>query len=163
MSQDTELVEVHMLGYPLALRERSSHQGADLVRELALLVGGQSSGGTAHPVPQRLVEVATELQELYGPFIESTIEEIEAAADRGEHTLDRVVYRLPRSAAAFVRHVAEVLDEADAYCRAGEHLLMLAAPAEISAYRAWVFGEVQRQIGGEEPLSWPDHVAARRD
>ena len=163
MSQDTELVEVQLLDYPLELRERSNHQGADLVREMALLVGGQSSGGGAHPLPQRLVEVATALQELYGPFIEATIEELEAAADRGEHTLDRVVYRLPRSAAAYVRHVAEVLEEADAYCRAGEHLLMLAAPAEIAAYRAWVFREVQRQVGGAAPVSWPDYLAARRD
>jgi hypothetical protein len=56
--------------------------------------------------------------------------------------------------------VIGVLDEVDEFCRAGRHLLTLAAPEDIAAYRRWSLGEVALQIDGAPPMSWPQYAEA---
>ncbi len=48
------------------------------------------------------------------------------------------------------------MDEADDYCRAGQHLLTLVTPPEALAFRRWYLGEFVRQIAGEQPRPWTD-------
>ncbi|MEO6712854.1 MAG: GAF domain-containing SpoIIE family protein phosphatase, partial [Mycobacteriales bacterium] len=83
--------------------------------------------------------------------------QIEAALERGEAELD-LLYQVPASAADAVRGLAQVLDDADEYCRAGQELLTLAAPADVVAFRHWFLGEFMRQIRGEGPTPWPDYA-----
>ena len=40
-----------------------------------------------------------------------------------------------------------MIDEADDYCRQGEHLLTLASPPDCIAYREWYLGQVVGQLG----------------
>lgn len=160
MSEELELFEVRLLDVPLRLRERSRQQGADLLRELELITTG-SNAGTTHRAPRRLLDLAQELETVYAPYIASTTSEMDAALDRGVETLAQVVHRLPPSSVQFVRHIADMLAEVEDYCRAGEHLLILAPPADIAAYREWSIGEVQRQYAGEPPTRWPVFAAAR--
>ena len=47
-----------------------------------------------------------------------------------------------------------IFDEADDYCRAGEHLLSLATPPEALAFRKWFINEFVAQIGGSAPVPW---------
>ena len=46
------------------------------------------------------------------------------------------------------------LDAVEDYCRTGRHLLTLAAPPDVAAYRRWVFDEFERQIAGGAPVPW---------
>jgi hypothetical protein len=50
-----------------------------------------------------------------------------------------------------------MLDEADEYCRSGQHLLTLAADDEIVRFRHWYLEQFIAQIAGEQPVAWPDY------
>lgn len=159
---DDDLLVVRLLEMPLVLRERSRQHGADLLREMTLIRTGRA-GQTAHGgVPDRLLELADELDTFYGPYIASSSQEMDAALDRGEGSFAEVVYRLPAQSAQFVQHIADLLAEVEHYCRAEEYLLTLAPPPDIAAYRQWSIGEVLRQAGGEQPEPWPVFAAAHR-
>lgn len=156
-----DLFEVRLLDLPLILRERSRQHAADLLREMELISLGHATGTAHHELPNRLLELAQELERVYGPYVGANTDEMEAALDRGEESLAVVVYRLPRRTVPFMEHVDDILREVDEYCRAGEELLTLAPSAEVAAYREWVSGEVQRQNAGEPPTPWPVFAAHR--
>jgi hypothetical protein len=48
----------------------------------------------------------------------------------------------------------DMLDEADAFCRGGD-LLMLATPDDQVAFRRWFLAEFVTQLGGGAPTPWP--------
>ena len=48
------------------------------------------------------------------------------------------------------------LDEADAFCRAGNQLLALATAPEPLAFRRWFLGKFAAQIEGAAPTSWEE-------
>ena len=50
-----------------------------------------------------------------------------------------------------------MLDEADAYCREGAHLLTVATPPEELRFRRWFISEFVVQVGGAAPTPWPDY------
>ena len=60
-----------------------------------------------------------------------------------------------------VRALGDLLDEADAYCAGGQHLLMLATPDDLLAYRRWYLGEFTRQAEGASPVPWPQVADGR--
>ena len=161
MSDDPRLFDVRLLDVPLVLRERSRQQGAELLREMTLITTGLDAGTTCHDAPRRLVKLARELETVYGPYVATSTDEMDAALDRGEETLAQVVYTLPASSVAFVRHVAAILAEVEEYCRTGDALLTLAPPDEVAAYRQWSISEVERQYAGHPATSWPAFAAAR--
>lgn len=53
----------------------------------------------------------------------------------------------------------DLLTEADKYCRAGQHLLTLAAESDVTRYRQWYLQEFVRQVAGGPPLPWPAATA----
>ena len=81
---------------------------------------------------------------------------MEAALERGEIAID-LTYRVPPVAAGAVQALDEMLDEADEYCRRGDHLLTLAAPPESVRFRKWFLGGFTDQFGGAAPTPWPGH------
>src|SRR4051794_16084109 len=158
---DEGLFEVRLLEVPLVLRERSRQHGADLLREMELISLGHAAGTTQHELPQRLLELAQELERVYGPYVGANTDEMDAALDRGEATLAKVTYHLPQRSVSFMDHVESILREVDDYCRDGQELLTLAPPADVAAYRDWVSGEVRRQYAREAPTPWPVFAASR--
>jgi hypothetical protein len=156
-----DLFEMRLLEVPLALRERSRQHGADLLREMDLISLGHAAGTTHHELPQRLVELAQELERVYGPYVGANTDDLDAALDRGDETMAEVKYQLPRDSVSLVKHVETVLREVDDYCRAGRELLTLAPPPDVVAYREWVTGEVLGQAAGEPPTPWPAFAARR--
>src|SRR4051794_11167577 len=150
-----DLFEVRLLDVPLVLRERSRQHGADLLREMELISLGHAAGTTQHELPHRLLELAQELERVYGPYVGANTDEMDAALDRGEDTLAKVTYHLPRRSVSFMDHVEGILREVDDYCRDGQELLTPAPPADVAAYREWVSNEVRRQYAGEPPTAWP--------
>ena len=161
MTAEPELFQVRMLGLPLLLRELSQQQGADLLREMALIRTGEAGAAPSTHVPQRLLELAHELETSYGPYINASNNELDAALDRGEETVDEVAYLLPAASVDFVRHVQDMLVEVERFCRSDGYLLTLAPPAAIAAYRDWSIGEVLRQYDGLPPTPWPAYAAER--
>ncbi len=153
-----DLVEVRLRNVPLELRNRSQQQGDELIREMALIRQGSDSGQASH-VPDQLLAVADEVATVYAPFTGASMQQLEEAFERGESEVAEVVYRVPPAFAEFARQIEEVLTQVDEYCRAGQHLLALASPADIAAYRAWALSEFQRQIAGEPPRSWLEYRA----
>lgn len=157
MTDAPHLVDVRLLEVPVAVRGRSMQHGEELVREMTLVAQSEDLPGTA--LPQRLVQLAKEVRSTYGVFSVKADQEFDAAVARGDEVIDELVYHVPPTMGPFVRHLIEVLDEADAYCRAGQHLLTLATPPDIAAYRLWVLREFERQLAGEPPVPWPRFAA----
>ncbi len=52
-----------------------------------------------------------------------------------------------------------MLDEADAYCRQGSHLLTLQTPPDQRAFRTWFLAEFLSQLAGGPPTPWPEYTA----
>ena len=78
---------------------------------------------------------------------------------RGDATA-RVVYYVPVTVGPYVRHLIEILEEADEFCRQGTYLLALASPPDIHGYRIWALREFERQLAGKSPIPWPDYAEA---
>lgn len=152
-----EPVDVTIVGLPLAIYSLAQQHGEELIREFELVaLSMEGDPKRREEVPRRLVDLIEELQATYGGAAEDAETRITAAMEAGEETVD-VVVRVPRDAAAAVRRLDELLDEADAYCAAGTHLMTLAAPPESVRFRKWYLGEFVRQLDGEPPTAWADY------
>jgi hypothetical protein len=93
-------------------------------------------------------------------------ERLDAAIDRGDPVIADHVMALPVEAEPAIRTLEDLLDEADEYCRQGQHLLTLATPADLLAYRRWYLGQIADQLAGAAPRPWPqfrrEHVPTAR-
>lgn len=148
-----DLVEVRLLHYPLDLQQRSAEQFDALKREFSLIA---LDPDTAHDVPRRLLNLAAEVSQRYEPMLRDVEAQRHAALGRGETVAD-LTYFLPRSAVAPLAGLREVLAEADAYCRAGRHLLTLASDPDVARFRRWYLREFEGQLAGSSPTPWPDY------
>lgn len=144
-------MEVRILGLPVREQRLAAEHFDELLREFTLL---QLSGGGAG-VPARLVELRDELASRFATFTARNAEALVAAAERGDETVD-LTYHIPADVGPAVQQLGELLDEADEFCREGEHLLTLATPERSVRYRRWVFGELTRQLAGQAPAPWAD-------
>jgi hypothetical protein len=97
------------------------------------------------------------VQATYGAFSAQPDAELDEATARGDLTA-RVVYRVPVTVGPFARHLIDVLEETDEFCRQGTYLLALASPPDIHAYRIWALREFDRQLAGEAPTPWPQYA-----
>jgi hypothetical protein len=156
---DDAMVDVVLLDIPMDLRARAQQHSDELVREMTL-IALQIREGDGEALPVRLTELVTEVQQTYGTFSERPDAELEAAAARGDDVVSRIVYTVPRHVGPFARHLIEILEETDEFCREGSYLLALASPPDIHAYRIWALREFERQIAGERPTSWPEYAEA---
>jgi len=154
-----QLTEVRILSLPVPIRERAREHGDGMMREFALI---QLSESDDHGVPRRLLELADELKGRFSPFTTGADAEI-AAAEASAATEIDLLYRVPADVSDACVRLGSLLDEADGYCRAGEHLLTLVAPPEARAFRIWFLEEFVRQIAGEDPLPWPAWRSAHPD
>jgi hypothetical protein len=148
----TASATVRLLNYPLQLSLRSRQHFEELIREFQLVdLGAESAEGP--PLPVRLQELVTEITTTY----KAKADEIEAlrapAIARGDLTMD-LVYDVPTEARPAIERLDSVLEEADEYCRQGEHLLTLATPPEVAEFRRWNLHEVLSQIDGQPPTPW---------
>jgi hypothetical protein len=150
---EPELQRVVLLGLPVDVHVRASEHSDELMREFTYL-RAQAGDPDRADVPSRLLAVIGELQGRYSGFTAGSQAELEAAIADGRPTID-LEYNVPADVVAACEHLGDLLDEADRYCLAGDHLLTLASPPEAIAYRQWFLGEFVRQAGsGEEPRPW---------
>jgi hypothetical protein len=142
------LHDVHVLGFPIAVFERSRRHTEALLREFDFI----ARGGERDETPARLVELVEDLTSRFGGLNADTEARADDAVSRGEEAID-LVYRLPIGARAASVALNRMLDEADEFCRRGD-LLTLATPADLVAFRRWFLGEIIRQLDGGAPRPW---------
>lgn len=149
-THDVPSTTVRLLGLPVPLHvEAAAHQEA-LQREIDVIsIDDQASA------PLRLRALIAEVQDQYGGLAEHPATELQSAIDRGAETVD-LTYVVPPAAAEASERLLEVLDEVDEFCRQGEHLLTLASPPEVVAYRRWFLGEFGSQLRGAAPTPWSE-------
>jgi anti-sigma regulatory factor (Ser/Thr protein kinase) len=141
---------VCLVGAPISLLRRTAEHYDALFRELRLIAGRSTNG----PVPPRLLAIGDELAARYTSFTAVTNAVHPAAAGHGQQPVD-IEYQVPPDAGPRVAHYDELLDEVDAWSRAGE-LLTLAPPSDAVAIRKWVLAEFVCQLDGDRPVAWPD-------
>lgn len=149
-----ETVEVRLLNYPLDLYLRAQQHSDELIREFMHITNSRQSDPSAEVAPTRLWAIIDDLTVRFAAMIEAPRQERDAAIERGELRID-LTYVTPVEALEPVRQLGHLLDEADEYCRAGQHLLTLATPPDAVAFRRWFLGEFERQFAGEAPRPWP--------
>lgn len=163
MSAPGGLVPVHMLQVPVRVWAASQEHVDELIREFALMTAGLQDDDTeSAPVPLRLVRLVAQLTADFAGTSDAQRAQLFDAAAAGQDVIDDLVYLLPPEAAPATARLGRMLDEADDYCRDGQHLLTLATPEELVAFRRWCLGQVQDQLAGGAPVPWPDHLAASR-
>lgn len=150
----TPLFQVKLLDYPLDLYLRAQEHADDLIRELTLIANSAAVASGNSDLPARLLALVEQLTHQYAGMSDDVEARRDAAIDRGEQTID-LVYEVPREIAEAVRHLGAIFDEADVYCREGEHLLTLATPPDALAYRRWLLRQFAAQIeDGAQPEPW---------
>ncbi len=155
------LVPVQIIGFPLTVYKRSLEHNNELMREFSLIALAQKDE-TAHEVPHRLLQLVKQLTQDYAGLTDETDARRDEALEAGLESVD-LTYVVPATADQASRVLAEMLDEADEFCRSGDALLTLATPREAKLFRDWYLGEFIAQIGGAEPMSWSDYARAAED
>ena len=150
------VVEVRLLELPTSVHERAQAHGAGLSREFRLLREQVRADGEGSDddVPARLLDLMAVLGERYTDATQEQDDLIWGARERGQQTVPQVVYRVPSDVAGAATALLALLDEADDFCRTGEHLLTVVSSAEVRRYRHWYLMEFVRQIGGADPVPW---------
>jgi len=158
---DEVLVEVRILSFPMDLYERAREHNEGLMREFTLI---RLSEPDSLAVPHRLVQLAEELTQRFAAFTAVPESQLVEAEARGDEQID-LVYRVPPDAAEAVTRFGALMDEADEYCRSGQHLLTLVTPPDLLGLRQWFFEEFVGQALGKDATSWPEwqrnHAAPR--
>lgn len=146
-----ELVEVRLVNLSLAAYQDSSEHHDELFREFALILSRHPSSG--HEVLGRLLGLMEDLTVRFSAFTSTPRQELLTALDRGDASID-LTYQVPAAVRQACLDLAQLLEEADEYCRQGE-LLTLAPPPDAVAFRDWYLGEFVAQIDGRAPTPWP--------
>ena len=153
-----ELVEVRLLDLPVAEYVESARHHDELFREFALILSRPEVEGD-HQVPALLLALVEELSARFVGFTAAPLGELQAAVERGDERVD-LTYRVPREARQAAVRLADLLADADRYCRAGA-LLTLAPPPAAAAFRDWYLEEFAAQIDGAPPTPWREWAADR--
>jgi hypothetical protein len=155
---EPQLVDVVVRQVPVRLWQKSQEHSDELMREFMLIASERSQeDGVPDEVPTRLVTLIDEVTAQYSGFSETQERMLLDAAAEGRESID-LHYRLPSGIGSAAAHLADLLDEADDYCRRGQHLLTLATPPAQVAFRRWLLDEFVRQVEGQDPTPWPDYA-----
>lgn len=144
-------VEVRLLRFPVPLWQRAQEHSDGLLREFALIAQDEPPAST----PAQLLDLVKEMNAGFGAFSVEQRRQMEAAHARNETEID-LAYEVPAAAGPAAQRLSDMLDEADDYCRQGDHLLTLATPPEELRFRHWFLGEFVEQVKGRPPTPWPE-------
>lgn len=157
-AQWAALRSVHLLELPVPLSARAREHFEGLMREFFLIASG---AGQDAQLPARLMQVVDSIMAQFEGVNTAADQRLDDAIDARAEVIADHVLQVPPEAGPAARALEAVLDEADAYCRDGAHLLTLATPPDCLAYRRWYLGQVVGQLTGEPPVPWPDSAPAR--
>jgi hypothetical protein len=159
MTSTGELLPVHLLELPVPLAVQSRQHFEELMREFALITAGADAGHPDHHVPVRLTQLVEILVAQFGGVTDDAEQRLDDAIDRGDDVIADHTLAVPPEAGPASQVLNDLIDEADDYCRRGQHLLTLAASDDCAAYRRWHLNEITRQVAGQAPIPWPDRAS----
>jgi hypothetical protein len=151
------LLTIKVIGLPIGVQVRAQEHADELTRELTLIGAQLRREGNVRELPAVLLTLIEQFSYHYSGF---TIEQEQLLADamaRGDETID-LTYQVPASAGAAAQSLCDILDQADAYCSTGRHLLTLATPEDLVTYRRWFLSQFTNQVTGAPPISWDDYL-----
>jgi hypothetical protein len=152
----SDLIPVALLRVPVPLWARSQEHTDELLREFTLIAARLHDQPGSAEVPVRLVELIEELTRQYGGLNTNQEHRLAEADAAGVAEID-LTYLVPMEVAEASKALGAILDEADDYCRAGQHLLTLATPPELVRFRRWFLDEFVSQLTGAAPTLFPDY------
>jgi hypothetical protein len=147
---DEPLHEVRLLNVPVRVLVAGREHHDDLMREFALLALAEDSA-RSH-LPARLIELTEILGVKYGRAAARPSEEIEAALQAGQETID-LTYQVPGHIVEAAATLDALMKEADEFCRS-EDLLTLTRTEVLSEFADWYLEEFRRQVEGLPPQPW---------
>ena len=153
MSADDGLVEVKLLGLPVAIAGRAQEHFDELSREFLHLANADED--VRRDVPGRLLALSEDLRARFSAFADENTRLLDEAVARGDETID-LTYRVPAEVGPAARELGDLIDEADRYCQAGEYLLTLCTPPEALTYRQWYLAQFIDQLAGAAPVAYDD-------
>jgi hypothetical protein len=149
---DDTVVVVRFMGAPVALMQRARLHLEAVTREFQLI---EFSDNDADSPPARLLELITRMRSNYDALgFEGNRRFVVDAIERGDDAID-LELPVPSAGGPVARLLITTMEETDAWCERGA-LLTLASPADQRAMRRWFFGEIERQVAGDEPIPWPE-------
>jgi len=152
------MIEVHLLRLPVQIWKRAQEHSDELLREFTLLTEGmRHEAPNTAPPPLRLIDLVEELTNTYAGFSGEQEAQLFAASADGKDAID-LRYTIPAQVGDAATRLGDALDEADEYCRAGQHLLTLATPPDLVHFRRWFLDEFTAQAAGRPPTPWPDYA-----
>ena len=156
-----ELVQVHVLELPVPIAAKTQQHFEELLREFSLMQAGAAadveSGDDERHVPRRLMALVDTLTQAFAGMNDDARSRLNAAIARGDAQIDDHLMELPREAGPGAQALLDMLEEADEYCRRGEHLLTLSTPQDCIDYRRWYLAEVVGQLAGQPPVPWSQY------
>lgn len=155
-SGDEAVVPVSLLGVPVPAMTRTQAFYDELFREFRLVV---ESGVPNDAIHIRLIALVDEMGTRFGGFTTGAEVVWRRAVAEQAHLVD-LHFAVPVEIAALCERYDRLLDEADAFSRAGA-LMTLAASNEAVAVRKWLLDEFVRQLAGGPAVRWDESVWAR--
>lgn len=140
-------VEVQVLGLPTQAYIEFRHHYREIRRELRLLALASEE---TYPIARHLSELFMLFERDFR--LSSGTDAIQRAIASGHPTVD-VDVLVDRSSIATIAQMIDVLELADAFCRA-ERLLSVAATPPQRAFTRWYLGEFISQGRGRPPVRW---------
>jgi GAF domain-containing protein/anti-sigma regulatory factor (Ser/Thr protein kinase) len=156
--QSLPLVQVELLGVPVALLQKASEEYEALFRELRLMK--ERSEADASLLPERLTALLSEIGTRFsglGPGVDEGWQEV-VEAKKAAHDWHLT---LPESAEQACVLYDAMLDEADEFGQVAQ-LLTLPASAASVAVRRWFLSELIAQLRGNAPTPWPQSPLHRQ-
>jgi hypothetical protein len=147
---DDQLHEVRLLRVPVKVLIAGREHHDDLMREFALLALAADSARSR--LPARLIELTEILGVRYGRAAARPSEEIDAALQAGQSTVD-LTYQVPAHIVEAAETLEALMREADEFCRS-EDLLTLRRSDVVADFSHWYLTEFTRQVQGEPPTPW---------
>ena len=152
------LVTVRIVDLPLPLLTRAQQWSDELTREFSLMAISLHRDDELRGerlLPTRLVSIIEILNAGYGPFTGEQDALLADAVASGAATMPELEYQVPASAGIAAAALRDLMEQADAYCQQGEHLLTLTSPEDVTAFRRWFLDEFEQQCAGADPVPWP--------
>jgi anti-sigma regulatory factor (Ser/Thr protein kinase) len=152
------LLPMALLGIPVPAMTRAQAFYDELFREFRLLLELEADV-PSDAIHRRLLALVDEVGTRFGGFTSGAEEAWRRALEEERSTVD-LEFDLPADIGTVCARYDRLLDEADAFSRAGA-LMTLAASREALAVRKWVLDELVRQSEGEPAVPWDESVWAR--
>jgi len=139
---------------PVALYVDFQRHYRELRRELRLL---SLAHETDYPVAKNLSSLFRRFDEVLR--VARGTDNLDAAITRGDVTAD-IGLLVPRTSPATFAQMIDLLELADAFCRA-ERLLSLATTRQQLQFQRWFLGEFVRQARSESPRPWAGSMSVQ--